>query len=159
MVHILVSKPNEDRLPLIYNVDGVVGASPAVNRPDDVILVKGFLKMIGDVPLTTASEELTSTCKALIVSATPDPDMITAIRLFQENVRTAKNNPGVVVDGRVSPAQSNYRYDTNIPWTIVQLNLMMKAASRFGPVWPAIHLAPNCNPALAEVAKKTIFGV
>jgi hypothetical protein len=47
MVHCLASMVS-DLLPAIFNVDGVVGASPAVNSPDDVTLVKAFSRKRGD---------------------------------------------------------------------------------------------------------------
>jgi hypothetical protein len=158
VVSILVSKPNEERLPIIFNVDGVVGAAPAANKPDDVVLVKSFLRMMSDVPLNT-NKDLVAACKAIEINTSSDQALIAAIKAFQEDVKKFKNNPGVVVDGRVSPAKESFRYQVGIPWTIVQLNGQMKSASRFGPVWPAIHLSKLCNATLSPIAKKTIFGI
>jgi hypothetical protein len=158
MVHVLVAKPDEERLPVIFNVDAVVGATPAANNPDDVVLVKAFLKMMADVPLDTGSELVTA-CQAIVVNGSSDSALVTAIRAFQNEVKRRTGNATVIVDGRVSPAKESYRYAAGTPWSIVQLNVQMKAVARFGPVWPCVHLASNCPAALAPVAKKAIFGV
>ena len=154
----LVSKPNEERLPIIFNVDGVVGAAPAANKPDDVVLVKSFLRMLSDFPLNT-SAAVVAACKAIVINTSSDSALIAAIKAFQDDVKKFKKDPGVVVDGRVSPAKESFRYQLGIPWTIVQLNGQVKSAARFGPVWPAIHLSTNCNATLSPIAKKTIFGI
>jgi hypothetical protein len=136
----------------------VVGALPASNSPDDVVLVKAFLKKIGDVPLDF-SPEVAAACKAITVNTTSDATLVAAIKAFQNDVKTKKGNSAVVVDGRVSPANASYRYAPNVPWIIVQLNLMMKSPSRVGPVWPCVHLDSTCDASLASVAKNAIFGV
>src|SRR5262245_60318874 len=106
MVHVLVAKPDEERLPVIFNVDAVVGAAPASNNPDDVVLVKAFLKMMADVPLNTGSELVTA-CQAIVVNGSSDSALITAIKAFQNEVKTRTGNASVIVDGRISPAKES----------------------------------------------------
>ena len=38
----------EPRLPAFFNVDGVVGAGPATNSPEDVLLVQFFMRFALD---------------------------------------------------------------------------------------------------------------
>ena len=105
MVHVLVAKPHESRLPVIYNVDAVVGAAPAANLPDDVVLVKAFFKKIGDTPLNFPSE-VVDACKAIVINTTSDAALVTAIRAFQNDVKTKKGSASMVVDGRVSRSRT-----------------------------------------------------
>lgn len=51
MAHLLAPQPPHPELPVFFNVDGVVGAPPADNRREDVMLVQFALKMIADSPL------------------------------------------------------------------------------------------------------------
>jgi hypothetical protein len=154
---ILACRPYFDVIPVIYNVEGVVGAMPAVNKPDDVALVKAFLRKMGDVPGTRISATTAAACKAIQVNSTADEALITAIRAYQTDLK--KKDPHIVVDGRVSPANESFMYHaTGSPWTIVQLNGDMKSKTRFGSVWPCVHLAKDCDPTLRVIAKKAIFG-
>src|SRR5262245_46820608 len=111
-----------------------------------------------ELPHSSWSERVTAV-KVIVVNGTSDAALITAIKSFQNEVKTKTGNASVVVDGRVSPAKESYRYAAGTPWSIVQLSVQMKAAARFGPVWPCVHLASNCPAALAPVAKKAIVGV
>jgi hypothetical protein len=156
MVQMLAAKPYQSAIPVIFNVEGAVGASPALNKPEDVVLVKAFLRKLGDTPGPRLDAATIAACKAVQVSSTPDPTLITAIKAFQTNLK--KKDPNIVVDGRVSPAKEGYSYHAGTPWSIVQLNYDMKAEERFGAVWPCVHLASNCHPLLQGVAKKAIYG-
>ncbi len=157
MVQMLAAKPFQPTVPVIYNVEGPVGAAPATNHPDDVVLVKSFLKMLSDAPTPRIDPPLQAACKAIVISTNPDAALIAAIKAFQTNLK--KKDPNIIVDGRVSPAKENYSYTSKgTPWSIVQLNFDMKAPERFGPVWPCVHLAKNCHPMLLPIAKKAIFG-
>jgi hypothetical protein len=155
MVLVLASRPYNPRVPVIFNVEGVVGAKPSANLPDDVVLVKAFLRMIGQAPTPTFDAAAIARFLAIQVSPTPDTALIEGIKAFQQAHHN--KNPGQIVDGRMSPAKENYDYGTAV-WSIVLLNNSMKIPERFGAVWPCVHLAGNCHPLLKAVAKKAISG-
>lgn len=156
MVQMLASKPRQDKLPVIFNVDGVVGAAPAANLANDVILVKAFLRKIGDNPSPGLDAATIKALKAVQVNSNADAALITAIKAYQKSHQ--KNNPATIVDGRVSPAKEGYLYSANTSWTIVQLNFNMKFKTRFGAVWPCVHLASSCHASLKPIIQDAIFG-
>ena len=48
MAHLLAPQQSKPTLPVFFNVDGVVGAAPAVNNREDVLLVQfAFTVMAG----------------------------------------------------------------------------------------------------------------
>jgi hypothetical protein len=155
-VQILVSRPCQPRLPVVFNVDGVVGAAPAANQPDDVILVKAFLRRLGDFPGPRLSPDTVAALQAVQVNATADAALVAAITPYQTNLKKAR--PNLVVDGRVSPAKEYYTYDGGAAWSIVQLNYDMKGDSGLNPVWPCLHLASACHPTLQPLVKKALYG-
>lgn len=156
MVVMLASNPIEPRLPIIFNVEGAVGAAPATNNPDDVMLVKAFLRRLGvsHGPRIDAATE--AALKAVTLDASPDASLVAAIKAYQLNLK--KNRPAVVADGRVSPASGGYHYSETTVWSIVQLNFDMKGDPVFNRFWPCIHLATICPPNVKAIVKKAIYG-
>jgi hypothetical protein len=157
MVHVLASNPREPAIPVIFNVDGAVGAAPAANHGDDVVLVKAFLKRLGDIGYAQFDEATSNLLKSLVVNGVSDSSLINAIRAFQ-TIAKNRQSPAAIVDGRVSPAKSSYQYSAGTLWTIVNLNYVMKNPLHFGAVWPCIHLDAKCPPLLAPIIKSAISG-
>jgi hypothetical protein len=113
--------------------------------------------MLADAPTPRIDPATLAACKAIVVSPSPDPTLVAAIRAYQTSLN--KKDKHIVVDGRVSPAKESYCYTgAGTPWSIVQLNYDMKAPERFGLVWPCVHLSKQCNSQLLPIAKKAIYG-
>jgi len=141
-------------LPVFFNVDDVVGAAPAQNKREDVLLVQLALKQIGDSPKQGTDANLVAACKAVQLKGTTDDATIKAIRLVQEEAK--KNQPGTVVDGRVSPARGAYSYGAGF-WTIVVLNLAIRARNL--GIWPRIDKITGCPNELQQMVNRTLAGV
>lgn len=141
MVHVLAPRPPNEKLPVFFNVDGVVGAAPARNLREDVMLVQFMFKFEADGGQVQPPELLVA-FKKVQVTGTCDGATIAAIRLSQE--RFKKRNPTTVADGRVSPA-NGYSYGGAL-YTIVHYNNIIQARCR--DVWPRIDKLPGCPPDL-----------
>jgi hypothetical protein len=50
MAHLLAPQPSHPSMPVFFNVDGVVGAAPAQNEREDVLLVQFILRVIAKSP-------------------------------------------------------------------------------------------------------------
>jgi hypothetical protein len=92
----------------MYCIDSAVGKYCA-NKPDDVYLIRFFLRKINKVP------ELNGPFKDLPIIHTWDQQLTDAILWFQQSVK-AKGKP-VVTDGRVDPSAVGQG-----PYTIHYLN-------------------------------------
>jgi hypothetical protein len=147
----MAPQPSNPQLPTFFNVNGVVGAAPAANQREDVLLVQYLLKTIG---MLGDNSPVFAACKAVSVTGVIDPKTITAITLYQQ-ARKAKN-PGVVVDGRVSPAKAGYSYGGST-WTIVHMNEVVR--ERYQDLWPRIDKIPGCPDEVKAIVKRTVVGV
>jgi len=105
MAHLLAPQPSHPSMPVFFNVDGVVGAAPAQNEREDVLLVQFILRVIAKSPDAMTEPQLQG---AVRVTGMIDPATINAIRALQTGFK--KEMPGQVVDGRVSPARGGYTY-------------------------------------------------
>ena len=141
MVHVLAPRPPQKFLPVFFNVDGVVGAAPAQNRREDVMLVQFMFKFEADGG-QVKSPEILAAFKKVQVTGTCDAATIAAIRLTQE--RFKKGHPATVADGRVSPA-NGYSYGGAL-YTIVDYNNIIQGRCR--DVWPRLDKLPGCPPDL-----------
>jgi hypothetical protein len=103
MAHLLAPQPSNTELPVFFNVDGVVGASPAQNNREDVLFVQFCFQVIANNPISTTHAEVLAAAKNVQVTGKIDNATITAIRATQKNKKA-------VVDGRVSPAKGAYSY-------------------------------------------------
>jgi hypothetical protein len=147
-MHIVAPRPSNPELPVFFNVDGVVGAAPAANHSEDVLFVQFCFKGSGSpVP------ELVPVFQAVQLTGTMDPATLNAIRVTQERFR--RNEPSVVVDGRVSPARGGYSYG-GANWTIVQYNNILQ--DRHKDVWPRIDKIAGCPPSLAAAVIRVLVG-
>lgn len=155
MAHMLAPLQTNPELPVFYNVDDVVGAAPAMNRREDVLLVQFIFKALGDKPSDNMTGEEIAKVKAVTVNGICDAATIEAIRMVQKKKKGG--NPATVVDGRVSPARSGYTYSGNAAWTIAVLNNLLQ--DRNTDVWPRIDLIKDCPQELKEMVKRQVVGV
>ncbi len=153
MAHLFVPQPTNPSLPVFFNVDGVVGAAPAQNLREDVLLVQFYLKLIGDSPSAVSDAAVIAACKLVKVTGTIDPQTIAAIKADQ--TWNKKQSPSTVVDGRVSPAKG-YCYTTNSLWSIVGLN--KSAQQRHKGNWPRIDKIAGCPDELKAMVVRTLVG-
>jgi len=149
MAYLFAPRPSMDELPVFFNVEGVVGAAPAQNRREDVLLVQFCLEAIGLKPKPTAVPEVVEACRKVKVTGVIDEPTVKAIFEFQKH-DTHKN----VVDGRVSPARG-YAYGS-AAWSIVNLNNALQ--DRHLEIWPRIDKIPNCPPELRTMVVRTCSG-
>jgi hypothetical protein len=153
MAHILAPRPASPILPLIFNVDGVVGASPSQNIREDVLLVQYAFKVIADSPSSNVTPEELSAYRAVVVDGKCGPITINAIRAHQQDRRRV--NPGKVVDGRVSPARGGYSYGGG-QWTIYRLNGSIWRRNK--NIWPRLDKIANCPPELIAMVNRLVVG-
>jgi hypothetical protein len=154
MAHFLAPNPPHPELPVFFNVDGVVGAPPAQNNREDVLLVQFILQVIGLRPPPKISPATVAAARAVQVTGRIDPATITAIRALQEDIR-AKLKPQQVVDGRISPAKVGYSYGSAF-WTIVHLNNRLQEDDRNS--WPRIDKIAGCPAELQQMVIRTLIG-
>ena len=155
MAHLFAPQPSDPELPVFFNVDGVVGAAPAQNKREDVLLVQFAFTVIAATPLSTSNPLVIQAAKAVTLSGVADPATINAIRTFQES-RKSKSGPGTVVDGRVSPAKGGYSYGGGL-WTIAHLNESLQ--DRNIKIWPRIDQIAGCPGELQQMVVRTVQGV
>lgn len=153
MAHFMSPQPAAEGLPTFFNVDKVVGAAPAANQREDVLLVQYAFKMIADAPMATTDPALLAAAKLVQVTGNIDVKTITAIQQFQ--LSRKKKNPAQVVDGRVSPAQGGYTYG-QAAWIITYLNDAMQ--ERAMDHWPRIDKLASCPSELKLMVKRTVVG-
>lgn len=101
-----------------YNVDSGVGEN-SPNKPDDVALVRFFLRRIGDAPDVNIPS-----LSSLQITTSPGADLNHAIRDFQIAVKNHGNH--CAQDGRVDTAQNighgSLSTITHTAYTIAHLN-------------------------------------
>jgi hypothetical protein len=154
MAHLLVPQPLDAQLPVFFNVDGVVGAPPAQNLREDVLLVQFGFKVIADSPVATTGQDVLAAAKAVQVTGNIDAATINAIRTMQQSFKA--KNPAQVVDGRVSPARNGYSYGQAL-WIITHLNNSIQ--NRHVDSWPRIDKIPACPVELKQMVIRTVAGV
>ena len=152
MAHLVAPRIPEPELPVFFNVDGVVGANPAQNLREDVLLVQFAFQVLGKDPIATTPPEVTAASKAVRVTGTIDKETINAIFALQR----ALGNPATVVDGRVSPVKGGYSYGKAM-WTIVHLNNFLQ--NRNVDVWPRIDKISGCPSELKQMVVRQVAGI
>ena len=151
MAHLFKPQPSFVQLPVFFNVDAVVGAAPAQNNREDVLLVQFCFQSIGAAPRSDAPAELTAAAKAVTLSGTADSATISAIRALQK----ATARPSTVIDGRVSPAKGGYSYGGSV-WSICHLNNLLQ--DRFLDCWPRLDKIPGCPQEIVSMVMRTVVG-
>ena len=153
MVQLVALQTPHPQLPTFFNVDAVVGATPAQNLREDVLLVQFALSVIASSPTPETGPKLAAAAKAVRVTRTIDPATIAAIQAMQEGMKTVL--PGTVVDGQVSPAKGGVKYGGGL-WTIAVLNRSLR--NRFRNLWPSIDGIPGCPLELRDMVIRTVVG-
>jgi hypothetical protein len=153
MAKLLVPQVAAPVMPLFYNVEGVVGAAPAQNKKEDVLLVQFGLQKGVTHPKVTADPTALEALKAVKLTGSADVATINAIRVVQTLLKTSTNS-SQVVDGRVSPAQG-YDYGGGV-WVIGQLNIFMKNANK--GIWPRIDKLTGCPDDVKTMVTRTLAG-
>lgn len=154
MAHLLAPQRSKPTLPVFYNVDGVVGAAPAVNNREDVLLVQFAFVVIASQPSPKSSPAFHQAAAAVRPTGVIDEATIRAIRAAQQEAKNL-GHTNAVVDGRVSPA-SGYAYGSST-YAIVNLNESMQG--RHLKLWPRIDQIPGCPLELQQLVIRTVQGV
>jgi hypothetical protein len=154
MAHLLAPQQSKPTLPVFFNVDGVVGAAPAVNNREDVLLVQFAFTVMASKRLPGASDAFYQAASAVKMTGTIDQATINAITAMQVEVK--KSQPSTVVDGRVSPAKGTYGYGGGV-YSIGHLNESMQ--HRHIENWPRIDKIPGCPPELKQMVVRTVQGI
>ena len=138
--------PSRDiQLPGFYNVDGVVGASPAANLHEDVLMVQFLFRCLRG---SATREEGKAILNAITLDGIIGPNTIEAIKQFQNFLKP--HYPGTIVDGRVSPAYGSVKY------TIYRLNDAVH--EDFYDVWPRLDRMPECPSGVRQMVIRTLAG-
>lgn len=148
MAHLVAPKNRSNSLPAYFNLDGDVGAEPAANHREDVLLVQfAFAAMAADPPPDTSKEFFVA---AAAVRPTGNMDMATihAIRAMQIELRRLK--PQTQVDGRLRPA----RAEDGDSDTIIDLNESIQV--RNTRVWPRIDKIAGCPMELKSLGLRAV---
>ena len=152
MASLLAPQTPAAEMPVYFNVDATVGAAPAENRREDVLLVQFYCSLISKGTSTLTAEERAS-FDAVKVTGVVDAETIAAIRAAQMKMK--KQQPGTVVDGRVSPAKGGYNYGGGF-WTIASLNSVVHKDNM--NTWPRIDKIAGCPAEIQQMVKRTLVG-
>lgn len=153
MAHLMAPHPSKATLPVFFNVDGVVGAAPAANKREDVLLVQFFFTLIAAQPLSVGGTEFYAAVKAVKMTGSIDPVTIAAIRAMQSEVK--KHQQGTIVDGRISPAHG-YGYGGGGLFAITHLNESVQ--HRHVDNWPRIDRIGGCPAELKQMVVRAVQG-
>ena len=154
MAHLVAPQSSKPTLPVFYNVDAVVGAAPATNNREDVLLVQFAFAAMAANPLPGASKEFYNAISAVKPTGTIDQATVWAIKATQIEVK--KSQPGTVVDGRVSPATGGYGYGGGGLFTITHINESLQ--HRYLDHWPRIDKIPGCPLEIKQMVVRTVQG-
>lgn len=146
----MAPQPSFEGLPVFFNVNGVVGAPPAQNAREDVLLVQFLFRVIGR---NVADPAAKAVLNAVQVTGVIDAPTIAAIKDIQ--TRHKKNNPGAIVDGRMSPAKGGYSYGA-AEWAVVRLNENVQNSHL--DIWPRIDKLDGCPAELTAMVIRTVVG-
>lgn len=146
----MAPQPSIPELPVFFNVDGVVGAAPAENRREDVLLVQFFFSVIAR---TVTDPTAKAVLGAVKVTGVIDPATVAAIKDIQ--TRHKQNYPGAIVDGRMSPAKAGYSYGGG-HWAITRLNDNVQNSNQDN--WPRIDKIAGCPAELKAMVTRVLVG-
>lgn len=152
MAHLFIPNPYEEQLPVFFNVDAVVGAQPATNKREDVLLVQFAMNVIANNPVSSTHPDFLAAARQVKVTGVIDQATINAIRQLQ-----LKNSmPGAIADGRVSPAKGGASYGESTYSIAILMNSLQ---NRNVDVWPRIDKIPGCPAELAAMVTRTVAGI
>jgi hypothetical protein len=153
MAYFYAPRPAGPDMPAFFNVNGVVGASPAQNHREDVLLVQFAFNLIRLRPLGTTTPAVLAAAKAVRMTGTIDTETVAAIRAVQENLKA--KHPGEIVDGRVRPADGGVSVGKAV-WAVRHLNGTIQ--TRFGDVWPRLDKIPGCPSEIQQMVRREVLG-
>lgn len=151
-MHILAPRPANPDIPLFFNLDGVVGASPADNLTEDVLFIQFCFRFSADHQAGISTPGLLEKLNAVHPTGMIDTATIDSIRATQEVFR--RHTPGTIIDGRVSPAHG-YIYGGGV-WSIVNYNNILQERTK--DIWPRLDKLPDCPPGLAAAVIRVVVG-
>lgn len=154
MAHLFAPRPLNPELPIFFNVDGVVGAGPAANKREDVLLVQFAFKVAAGSAHQRISHDERAAFGAVNVTGVVDAATINAIRAEQNDQRRTHGTG--VVDGRVSPAKGGTHY-AGSAWSISRLNNNMQDI--YCDIWPRIDKIPGCPSELIQMVVREVVGI
>ena len=153
MAHLVAPRSSNLTIPVFYNVDAAVGAEPADNNREDVLLVQFAFAAMSASPLPEMSMEFYRAVCAVRATGTIDRVTINAIKAMQIEVK--RNEPDAIVDGRVTPASGDFGRGGRA-CTIVNLNESVQHG-HLG-LWPRIDKIPGCPLELKQMIVRTCSG-
>lgn len=135
---------NDPTFPIFFNLNTSVGKAGQNTNIEDVLLVQWLLKkLVERMPATTPEGKAADdVIRRMQVTGSVDPTTITAIESFQNSMKA--KNPGVVVDGRMSPAKG-IGYGSGV-WSIAQLNNFIRKSCQ--DKWPRLQDFKDCPGSL-----------
>ena len=146
-MHLLLSGGNRG---VVFNVDAPVGPG-CPNKFEDVLLVQFLLKNMGDLFITP--EDRRERFDKVTTSGSCDKATTDGILNAQEMFRD--QTWGTIVDGKISVARGLSYGSTNLHWTIVDLNLCVRAQD-INRMWPCLGDFNYCPPLLNFKAKQLL---
>lgn len=151
MAHLVAR--SEPAIPVFYNIDGAVGAAPAANHREDVLLVQFAFAAMAANPIPETSMQFYKAICAVRPTGTIDLATINAIKAMQIEVKKLK--PDTIVDGRVTPANGVCRCSAGA-YAILNLNEFVQCTHI--DLWPRIDKIPGCPLELKQMVVRTVQG-
>jgi hypothetical protein len=151
MAHLVAR--SEPAIPVYYNIDGAVGAAPAANHREDVLLVQFAFAAMAASPMPDTTMEFYRAICEVRPTGTIDQATINAIKALQIEVKKVK--PDTMVNGRVSPANVNC-CGGGSAFTIKSLNESVQHGHI--DLWPRIDKIPGCPLELKQMVVRTVQG-
>ncbi len=149
MAHLVAR--SEPAVSVYYNIDGAVGAAPAANHREDLLLVQFAFTAIAANPLPDTSMELFRAMCDVKPTGTIDQATINAIRAMQ--IEMKRSQPSTKVDGRVIPSNGDH---VEGAFTIEHLSESVRQCHVRS--WPRIDKIPGCPFELKEMVGRAVQG-
>jgi hypothetical protein len=151
MAHLVAR--SEPAIPVFYNIDGAVGAAPAANHREDVLLVQFAFAAMAASPMPETSMEFYRSVCEVRPTGTIDLATVNAIKAMQIEVKRSK--PDTIINGRISPASGNCCCSGS-SYTIMNLNEFVQHSHI--DLWPRIDKIPGCPLELKQMVVRTVQG-
>ena len=104
MAHLLAPQKSKPTLPVLFNVDGVVGKAPAANSREDVLLVQFAIATMAAIRLPGTSDAFYQAAKAVKVTGTIDSETINAMAISTQAIANRISGPRCAPGFRNQPA-------------------------------------------------------
>jgi hypothetical protein len=149
MAKLFIPDRVDSDLPVFYNVEAVVGAAPATNQHEDVLLVQFLLRLMKKEAKKPESRTLFAT---MPLTGVVNQQTIAGIVKIQESVK--KSIPTTIVDGRASPAKG-YLYGPSY-YTIAIMNEFVQRD--YYDLWPRLDKMPEAPVRIIDLVFRTLVG-